>query len=40
MIRRMVQQRDPADFAVDPYRIGIREINLTNHGTNSEVRYS
>lgn len=28
-----------AEFAVDHYRVGIREMNLTTHGTNSEVHY-
>ncbi len=28
-----------SDFAIDHYRIGIREINLTIHGLSSEVHY-
>lgn len=32
-------KQDTPDFAVDHYRIGIREINLTAHGTNSTVHY-
>ncbi|UFH56776.1 metallophosphoesterase [Spirosoma sp. KNUC1025] len=32
-------KQDTAGFAVDNYRIGIREINLTTHGTISAVHY-
>lgn len=32
-------KQDSPGFAVDNYRIGIREINLTTHGTNSSVHY-
>ncbi len=32
-------KHDTPDFAVDHYRIGIREINLTTHGTTSTVHY-
>ena len=32
-------KQDSPDFAVDHYRIGIREINLTTHSTNSTVHY-
>jgi Icc protein len=31
--------QDSPTFAVDHYRIGVRELNLTNHGTNSTVHY-
>lgn len=33
-----MQQNTP-EFAIDHYRIGIREINLTTHGTTSTVHY-
>ena len=33
-----MQQNNP-EFAIDHYRIGIREINLTTHGTTSTVHY-
>lgn len=32
-------KQDSSEFAVDHYRIGIREINLTTHGNNSTVHY-
>ena len=32
-------KQDSPKFAVDSYQIGIREINLTTHGTNSTVFY-
>ncbi|GAB3644256.1 metallophosphoesterase family protein [Spirosoma arcticum] len=32
-------KHDTPGFAVDHYRIGIREINLTSHGTTSTVHY-
>ncbi|RYC68087.1 MULTISPECIES: metallophosphoesterase [Spirosoma] len=32
-------KQDSDDFAVDHYRVGIREINLDNHGTTSTVHY-
>ena len=32
-------QQDNPKFAIEHYRIGIREINLTNHGTTSTVHY-
>ncbi len=32
-------KQDTPEFAVDSYQIGIREINLTTHGTNSTVVY-
>lgn len=32
-------KQDTPSFAVDNYQIGIREINLTTHGTNSTVFY-
>ncbi|GAB4023712.1 metallophosphoesterase family protein [Spirosoma koreense] len=32
-------KQDTTEFAVDNYRIGIRELNLTTHGTNSTVHY-
>lgn len=32
-------RQDTPQFAIDHYRIGIREINLTTHGTNSTVHY-
>jgi Icc protein len=32
-------KHDPMDMVVDNYRIAIREINLTTHGTNSTVHY-
>ncbi len=32
-------RQDTPEFAVDHYEIGIREINLTTHGTNSTVYY-
>jgi Icc protein len=33
-----MQQSTP-EFAIDHYRVGIREINLTTHGTTSTVHY-
>ncbi len=32
-------QQDTPAFAYDHFRVGIREINLTTHGTNSTVHY-
>lgn len=32
-------KHEPDELVVDNYRIGIREINLTSHGTNSRVHY-
>ena len=32
-------KHDSADMVIDNYRVGIREINLTTHGTNSTVHY-
>lgn len=32
-------KQDSTEFVVDNYRVGIREINLTTHGTNSTVHY-
>ncbi|MFD2936959.1 metallophosphoesterase family protein [Spirosoma flavum] len=32
-------KQDSPEFAIDNYQIGIREINLTTHGTNSTVIY-
>ena len=32
-------KQDTPGFAIDHYRIGIREINLTTHGTTSTVHY-
>ena len=32
-------QQETPQFAIDNYQIGIREINLTTHGTNSTVHY-
>lgn len=32
-------KHDPMDMVVDNYSIGVREINLTSHGTNSTVHY-
>ena len=32
-------KHDPVNMVVDNYRIGVREINLTSHGTNSTVHY-
>lgn len=32
-------KQDTPGFAVDNYRVGIREVNLTTHGTNSVVHY-
>jgi Icc protein len=32
-------KHDPTDMVIDNLRIGVREINLTSHGTNSTVHY-
>ncbi|MVM28787.1 metallophosphoesterase [Spirosoma sp. HMF4905] len=32
-------KQDTPEFAVDNYRVGIREVNLTTHGTTSAVHY-
>lgn len=32
-------KQDTPEFAIDNYQIGIREVNLTTHGTNSTVVY-
>jgi len=32
-------KHDPAEIVIDNYCVGIREINLTTHGTNSTVHY-
>lgn len=32
-------KHDPATMVVDHYRVAVREINLTTHGTNSTVHY-
>ncbi|GAB3895398.1 metallophosphoesterase family protein [Spirosoma agri] len=32
-------KHDPADMVIDNHCVGIREINLTTHGTNSTVHY-
>ena len=32
-------KQDALEFAIESYRIGIREVNLTTHGTNSAVFY-
>ncbi|GAB3547416.1 metallophosphoesterase family protein [Spirosoma fluminis] len=32
-------RQDTTNMVIDNHRVGIREINLTNHGTNSTVHY-
>lgn len=32
-------KQDTSEFAIDNYRIGIREVNLSTHGTTSAVHY-
>ncbi|GAB2560955.1 metallophosphoesterase [Spirosoma aerophilum] len=32
-------KQDTPEFAIDNYQIGVREVNLTTHGTNSTVVY-